>query len=187
MIRRFTLSTLAVVLLSTAAFGRGGNWSKSITTKYWTEGKDNNNLPATLTVSCDEVPGTAYKFCNVEVQINCLTALVSSPHEKQANDVFAQVQFDDNPLKLVVGKTDAEHFSPMVKFVGDDRILFLAAMNKAKKLRIILSFTTHDLIPEHGVRSGIFEFNVSNLPAVDEFLHLYYSNSAFKAASDGTR
>ncbi len=180
MVGRFTLSIFAVLLLSTAAFGQSGNWSKSITTKYWTEGKNNNNLTATLTVSCDEMPDTAYKFCDVEVRINALTALVSSPHEKQANDVFAQVQVDDNPLKIVVGKTDAEHFSPIVKFVGDDGIWFLATMNKAKKLRIILSFTTHDLIPEHGVQSGIFEFKVSNLPIVDEFLHFYYTNNAVK-------
>jgi hypothetical protein len=83
-------------------------------------------------------------------------------------------------LKIVLGKTDAERFSPIVRFVGDDAIWFLASMNKGKKARIILSFTIHDLIPEHGVRSGIFQFNISNLPQVDEFLRFYYANSAVK-------
>jgi hypothetical protein len=72
---RFTLTALVAVLLATAAFGQTANWSKSVTTTYRTEGKDNSNLDATLTVSCDETPGTAYKFCHVEAQINCLLPL----------------------------------------------------------------------------------------------------------------
>src|SRR4051794_22703291 len=152
-ILRIMSAALLGMLLSIAAFGQSGdNWGKSVTTKYWTTGKDNNGIGATLTVSCDEVPNTAYKWCTVNVHINCLTAIVSSPHAKERNDVFAQVQFDDGPLKIVVGKTDADNFSAAVQFFGDKA--FLTSMNKAKKLRMILSYTTNDLVPEHGVQSG---------------------------------